>query len=307
MFYFIFGDNFLAKQAFVEKLSVQLGLPREDFWDEELALEEIITGKDLFSSLEEAKMLVFHNCQSWREAKTNWQFLATHSELASESTICFVMDKKPLVLKKLPRKAFKAVEFALPSKAWEVSKWLDQQLEDVGLKLDSASKKLLLERNPTAEALISEIQKLTIVGQNLSPERIAKMITGEEGKGDYFQFLDFFVQGDKKKTLTQFRQLVTGGDEPIGILARLSKQLCLLRSLQEKVVPEKIHPFALKKAQAQAKQVPRDARYWSQTLSSLLDLDVKLRSGRSPEPALDMETVLVHCVEFSESGKAKKA
>ena len=247
-------------------------------------------------------MLVFHNCQSWQQAKTNWQFLSAHPELAADSTFCFLVDKKPLILKKLPAKTYKVVEFTLPSKAWEVSKWLDKQLEEANLKLNKESKQLLLERNPTAEALVSEVQKLAVVGQN-NPEKIAAMITGEKGKGDYFQFLDFFIQGKKNETLVQFQQMVAGGDEPIGILTRLSKQLCLLKSLQEKVTPEKIHPFALSKAQAQAKQVPNSARYWAQTLSSLLDLDVKLRSGRSAEPALDMETVLMRCISVAEVTK----
>ncbi len=145
-------------------------------------------------------------------------------------------------------------------------------------------------------SLAAEIQKLAVLDEELSSERI-KEIVNRPASRDAFDFIEATAAGDAKRSLLVCQSLIAQGEAPPRILGALMWQYNLVArvvGLQEtrarvdvSLITQtlKIKPFVAQKVQATAKNLTEQSLGY--VLRLILDADIAMKTGRDEVHALE--------------------
>jgi DNA polymerase-3 subunit delta len=128
-----------------------------------------------------------------------------------------------------------AIDCGIPSRGGEVAKfnrdlrkWLTARATQVhGVKLESAACDRLIELLPTSPGMLDlEVAKLALLATD---GRIATPLV-EANVGDWrtrqaWDMIDLMASGHAAEALRQLDKLLSGGEEPIGVLAQIASTL----------------------------------------------------------------------------------
>lgn len=188
------------------------------------------------------------------------------------------------------RKRAAAVDFEFLSDA-ELSKWCNRRLKDQGKRINArALNTLTFMAGRELTRLIGELDKLcAYLGERGEiTEDDVRAIVSASLEYNVFELMNHLLAGDMLKAQQTVNSLMQGGQNPIGILAMLTRQIrqmthmkCALdagepaQAVQERL---KMHPYAAKQT---ARQVARLSQAWLKALyETCVENDFAVKSGR---------------------------
>ena len=183
----------------------------------------------------------------------------------------------------------------------QVPQWINQRSKRLGVKLDERAVALLrLYIGPNLRELANEIEKLSVFvgeGETITGDAVEEGVGGSR-HNNIFALTEAVGAGQKRKALVLLRRQMAAGEEPLRILALLSRhfqlvlkaQDCLQLPKEEAAKKLGVSPFFLADYLQQARRMSRSL-LWNR-LAALLRAEVRLKSaGRRQEP-LSMDLLL---------------
>jgi DNA polymerase-3 subunit delta len=197
-------------------------------------------------------------------------------------------------------------EFA-PLSGRELESWLAAEANAHAVTFEPHALSAFIEavRSDSARAA-NEIAKLAAyVGgrQIIEVQDVALMVTGEVQE-DMFGFLDAVANRDSKRAAVMLEQQIMAGTEPMQLLAMLARTVRILiqaRDLLDRRYPQPeairelgIHPFAARKALAQAQSF--ETQTLRQLHAALLDTDRRIKTGSASSPRVVLDLMVAKAV-----------
>jgi len=145
-----------------------------------------------------------------------------------------------------------------PISAAQLPRWLQQRLQQVGLKADSQAIELLATRiEGNLLAAHQEIEKLRLLAKDewLSPELIANTVA-DSARYDVFGLVDKALLGDARGAVRNLNGLKSEGTEPITILWALAREIRVLLTIASAVAQGQNFSWAAKNAGVWDKRQP---------------------------------------------------
>jgi len=231
------------------------------------------------------------------EAETEWM-QKWLSDPPASCVLIFYMRSEPDGRKKMSallKKKATVVKFDLLTDA-ELSKWCAGRLKPEGKKITaSAVSSLTFMAGRELTRLCGELDKLSAyVGdrKEITPDDV-KAIVSASLEYNVFELMNALLAGDMHKSQSTVNSILQGGQNPLGILAMLTRQVrqmthmkCALESgipvltVQEQL---KMHPYAAKHT---ANQCKRLSSVWLTKLyEACVSADFDVKSGRLRDQA----------------------
>ncbi|PID56057.1 DNA polymerase III subunit delta [candidate division KSB3 bacterium] len=185
--------------------------------------------------------------------------------------------------------------------------WIVRRATQYGRSMSIAAAQLLLEcAGNDLRRLDSELKKIIAYakGREISP-KLVEQVVGNIREGDVFELVDALGNGDTMTALVVLNQLLTEGEQPLRILAMLTRQFRLLWKAkacltEQRSLPPKQLAATLGLPPRAAEGIVRQARRFSQVklkeaLKQIYEVDRALKS--SPHsPKILLEDV---CIDLS--------
>jgi DNA polymerase-3 subunit delta len=175
--------------------------------------------------------------------------------------------------------------------------WVRGELQDAGVHVDDGVPETLTDLfGEDLPSIAAEIQKLAVLGETLSSERVREIVNRPASK-DAFDLIEAVAKGEAARALSVIRSLVAQGEAPPRVLGALIWQYNLVAravALKEGrartdagLVAQtlKVKPFVAQKALALA--APLDETRLKRLLSALLKADVAMKTGKDELWALE--------------------
>jgi len=310
MIYLIYGeDDFRSKQKLKELITDftnKFGGENIDILETDQITPEKISRTLLTPSMfSPQKMVVTKNFLNQSKASLD---LFSISSLPKEITLVFWEEGEISPAKELA--GAKVFEF---KKLWgkDLEKWYLESFQKEGLEVDKEAliKIITLIENNLWKAN-SEIQKIAAFKKSEGSTRVDSKDISLLVKSDFdysiFELTDALGQKNTKKSLNLLNNFLAKGEEPLGILGMIHRQirnLVLLKEAQAKKLPDtkiatlmKLHPFVIKKTKEQIKN------FSLKELRTIYDLLVKtdqqIKIGEC-DPALALRQLVLDICSFS--------
>lgn len=202
------------------------------------------------------------------------------------------------------------IDCAPPTEA-KVQKWLvSWARERHEIKLEPAAAELMVEIvGRSLGVLDQELAKLASFagpGETVKRDTVADLVGGWRAK-TIWVLLDAALDGDARTALEQLDLLLSGGENPVGLMAQMGSSLRRFAaaarllsasrggrsamSLRDALVEAGMKPFVLAKAESQLRQLGR-ARA-EQLYAWLLETDLALKGASSLPPRTVLEQLIV--------------
>lgn len=175
--------------------------------------------------------------------------------------------------------------------------WVRQELRDHGVKVQNDVPQTLADLfGEDLPSIAAEIQKLAVLDETLTSDRVIALANRLANR-DAFDFIEKTADGDAKAALSICRSLVAQGEAPARVLGAVIWQYSLvarcvgLRDARGRIdagaVAQtlKVKPFVAKKALGIAAK--HNEATLRETLRTILDADVAVKSGKDGEWALE--------------------
>ncbi|MGS2717251.1 DNA polymerase III subunit delta [Eionea flava] len=191
-----------------------------------------------------------------------------------------------------------------PISAAQLPRWLQQRLQQVGLRADSQAIELLATRiEGNLLAAHQEIEKLRLLSKDewLSPELIANTVA-DSARYDVFGLVDKALLGDSRGAVRTLNGLKSEGTEPITILWALAREVRTLMNISGAIANGQNPSWAAKNAGVWDKRQPlvQQAlnRLHHRQLSVLLrqanGIDKAIKGLRSADPWNELTELLLN-------------
>jgi DNA polymerase-3 subunit delta len=194
------------------------------------------------------------------------------------------------------KKSVKAIQQALTTVEFsnlderEMEKWIAARAKRIGASMSpGASSKLAFYAGPTLTRIEQELIKLAAyVGDAhaITGEDVARMVTPSL-ESSVFKLIDLFLDGRMGQAQGLLKELLTGGETPVGILYMLTRQVRAVLSVKQLesqgVRPADVakrlnmNPYACKRAASQARRFSPAAL--QSAYARLVDADESIKSG----------------------------
>ncbi|ADI13689.1 DNA polymerase III subunit delta [Truepera radiovictrix] len=175
--------------------------------------------------------------------------------------------------------------------------WVRAELQGAGVHFDDEVPEMLTDLfGEDLPSIAAEIQKLAVLGERLSSERVREIVNRPASR-DAFDLIEAVAKGEAARALSVIRSLVAQGEAPPRVLGALVWQYNLVArtvALKEGrartdagLVAQtlKVKPFVAQKALALA--APLDEARLGRLLSALLKADVAMKTGKDELWALE--------------------
>lgn len=212
--------------------------------------------------------------------------------------LIFYMRTEPDGRKKmnnLLKKKATVVKFDLLTDA-ELIKWCAGHLKPLGKKITNpAVSSLTFMAGRELTRLCGELDKLTayVGSKNEITPADVKAIVSASLEYNVFELMNALLAGDMSKSQSTVNSILQGGQNPIGILAMLTRQVrqmahmkCALdagipvQTVQEQL---KMHPYAAKQTAAQCKKL--SSKWLTELYESCVATDFDIKNGRLRDQA----------------------
>ncbi len=168
-----------------------------------------------------------------------------------------------------------------------------------------AARELMAVSGTDSTLLAGEVDKLTAAAgedEVISPQLVQRIAT-RTGEYNVFRLVDAIVAGRASEAITLMRDLLTDGEDPLGLLAMLLRQYRLLQNIkifQHEKVPRSTYDQRLSLASFQVDRLVNQAaklsgREVKQALDMCLDTEYRVKSGRLNDRA-GLEAALIRII-----------
>lgn len=266
-------------------------------------LADILQDAETFPFMAEHRMVVAHQAYFLTGTKPAGQakvdadpspLIAYLENPPTFSSIFFTvhadkLDERKKVVKQLQQKA--VVLSFQPLKDQELHAWVERRAKKYGVAItpdDAAS--LVARCGSELRLLDKEMEKLALyvgAGGRITADVIERLAS-RTLEHDVFALVEAVVSGNLSEAFRIFYDHLKTGEEPIKLLALLSRQMRLLLSVkvlgprgysqQQLAGMLKVHPFAVKKAMEQARHF--DERGLRSLLALLAEEDYRMKTGQ---------------------------
>ncbi len=239
-------------------------------------------------------------------AKDYLAALLTYLPRLSESTRLVFVEAQPLkethpIMKLARQQGGKTVlEFKQPA-ADELPRWIASRARGHGGAIEPRAAGLLSQLiGGDLRRLDQELIKLItyVDAQRPITAKDVAQLVADAGQSSVFDMVDALGKRDGRTAARELHRLLDRGENPLGLLAMIVRQFRLLIQVKEMqgrgAPPDQIakdlnmHPFVARKIGEQAR-VFRDLEQLEQTYRRLLDIDVEIKTGQTPDVlALDL-------------------
>ncbi|MBR6766584.1 MAG: DNA polymerase III subunit delta [Clostridia bacterium] len=178
----------------------------------------------------------------------------------------------------------------------ELNKWCAGRLKPLGKKITvPAISSLTFMAGRELTRLCGELDKLTAYTgdrKEITPEDV-KAIVSASLEYNVFELMNALLASDLHKAQSTVNSILQGGQNPVGILAMLTRQIrqmthmkCALDSgtpvqtVQEQL---KMHPFAAKQTANQVRKLP--SQWLANLYAACVETDFEIKSGRLRDQA----------------------
>jgi DNA polymerase-3 subunit delta len=286
------------------------------------------------------RVIVVEGAERWREADVEGQLVPAMAEMPPDTTLALfareeARAKAPDALHDAVRKADGQVVAQMTVKPWELPKWAREQAGRMGIALDAAAAKALVEQvGERQQRLLRELEKLALEGDAGASAQASGTAAGGEGDGPAagaprtvtvegierraahsaelraFGLADALVGADARAAALAYVRLREQGERLSGLIylmaSRLREALAVAERLQRGESEASVKRGLRMPARAATRFVADVARSdpakLRAALGALADLELDSRGGapiaadRNPLAALDEDTLAVRTI-----------
>jgi DNA polymerase-3 subunit delta len=269
------------------------------------------------------RVIVVDGVERWREAEIEQQLAPALAAMPPETTLAlFAREegraKAPSALHKAVAKAGGQVVSQMTVRPWELPKWVREQADRMGLKLDAAAAKALVGQvGERQQRLLRELEKLALESPPAAQGATSVGAEDVEGRAAHssewraFALADALVGGEAVEATRSYLRLREQGERLAGltylIAARLRDALAVAARLQAGESVAEVKRTLRMPARAAVRFVADVARGDPERLRAAvarlaqLELDTRggapLASSRSPLAGLDEDTLALAAIE----------
>ncbi len=188
----------------------------------------------------------------------------------------------------------------------DLAVWAKEYAAGLGKRFDGAALTVLMERaEPDRVWLRTELDKLAaFTGDRkvITPQDV-DAVTVKSRDESVFDLLDAVMNRNAGRSLLLLRQLLAQGEQPMGLLGLLARQVALVanasrlsgsgQSVDAIAAELKVKPFVVQKALKQSRLL--DSEWVAQALESILQADLSIKKGAQPA-ALALELLVARMI-----------
>jgi DNA polymerase III subunit delta len=265
------------------------------------------------------RVIVVEGAERWREADVAGQLAPAMAEMPPDTTLALfareeARAKAPDALHEAVRKAGGQVVAQLTVKPWELPKWAREQAGRMGIALDAAAAKALVEHvGERQQRLLRELEKLALEGDAgagaVTVEDIERR-AAHSAELRAFGLADALVGADARAAALAYVRLREQGERLSGLIylmaSRLREALAVAERLQRGESEANVKRGLRMPARAATRFVAdvahSDPARLRTALGALADLELDSRGGapiaadRDPLAALDEDTLAVRTI-----------
>jgi DNA polymerase-3 subunit delta len=254
------------------------------------------------------RVIIADGCERWSEAEVKEHLGPSRATIAPQTTIAFfaledARAKAPRALHDLVKAAGGDISAEVAVKEWDLPAWVMARSSELGLSLDAAAARALVQAvGPRQARLSRELEKLSIevgAGASLDADGVTERVA-RAAERKAWSLADALVARDPSAAVRVYLQLRAQGErvESLGywMARRLREALAVATQLESGMPPAKIRStlrMPPKAAAAFISDVGRtDASALRRALAALADLEIDSR-GRS---GLDPDTLALRTI-----------
>jgi DNA polymerase III subunit delta len=269
------------------------------------------------------RVIVVDGVERWREKEVEQHLLPALGELPPQTTVALfareeTRAKAPAAVHEAVKRAGGQVVAQLTVKPWELPKWVRGQGARLGLELDTAAAKALVSQvGERQQRLLRELEKLAleVAASDEEPRRVSaeqvERRAAQSAQWRVFALADALVGGDTRMATLAYLRLRQQGERLPGMLylmaGRLREALALSLRMQAGESTAELKRGLRMPARAAERLLADVARSQParlrRALGALADLELDSRggapvaSGRSPQAALEEDTIALRAIE----------
>jgi DNA polymerase III subunit delta len=269
------------------------------------------------------RVIVVDGVERWREKEVEQHLLPALGELPPQTTVALfareeARAKAPAAVHEAVRRAGGQVVAQTTVKPWELPKWVRGQGARLGLELDTAAAKALVDQvGDRQQRLLRELEKLAleVAASDEEPRRVsAEQIerrAAQSAQWRVFALADALVGGDTRTATLAYLRLRQQGERLPGMLylmaGKLREALALSLRMQAGESTAELKRGLRMPARAAERLLADVARSQParlrRALGALADLELDSRggapvaSGRSPQAALEEDSIALRAIE----------
>ena len=178
----------------------------------------------------------------------------------------------------------------------ELNKWCAQRMKPMGIKISAqAVSTLTFMAGRELTRLCGELDKLAAyVGdrKEITPEDVRAIVSASL-EYNVFELMGALTAGDMHKAQSTVNSILQGGQNPIGILAMLTRQIrqmAHIKSATDDGIPVqtvqeqlKMHPYAAKQTAMQCRKL--SAKWLRELYETCVETDYEIKNGRLRDQA----------------------
>ncbi len=181
------------------------------------------------------RVIIVDGVERWREADVESALVPAMAQMPPDTTLALfareeARAKAPAALHKAVKAAGGAVDSEMTVKPWELPKWVRGEGERLGLRLDSAAAKMLVDQvGPRQQRLLRELETLALEGDGTGPrsvsaEEVASRAAHSSERAAY-ALADALVGRDGPSALSLYLRLRGQGESLTGLIYRMAQRL----------------------------------------------------------------------------------
>ncbi|WAH38525.1 DNA polymerase III subunit delta [Alicyclobacillus dauci] len=303
--YLLYGQEHLFMDMFVDKLVASTeaeSVVRFDF--EEDGIDEAMLELQSVSLFLQQPIVVIRNCTpflSQGKSGSSADVLEAYVQnpIRTRTLVMSVSADKLDERKKLTKAAKRHIVIDCKTPKEPVAiRFLETVVATEGMDTDRAVLTELWHRTGSVSQAVNELRKLTLyaVDRSITVQDVRDLVA-QTVEDTVFDWVDDVIQGRIATAMTSLVDLSHQGYDPLGLLAMLARQLRMMwyakvqggRGIRiEDIAKEvKVHPFAMKVAERQARNVTSSALETLIRQAADYEYDVK-RGRRDPGQAIEL-------------------
>jgi len=276
------------------------------------------------------RVILVEGVERWREADVEKHLRPAMSEMPPDTTLALfaredARAKAPAAIQRAVKRAGGQVVAQTTVKPWELPGWVREQAARLGMSLDGAAAKALIEQvGERQQRLLRELEKLALSvglpdGEPQGPTAASTQVTVEDiylaaahsAESQAFALADALVAADARAATLSYLRLREQGERLPGLTSLMARRLrealaiaLRLRACESPAAIRRGLRMPARAAERLLADVARsDPERLRRALCSLADLELDSRGGaplvnaRSALAGLDEETIALRAIE----------
>jgi DNA polymerase-3 subunit delta len=271
------------------------------------------------------RVIIVEGVERWRDGDVQEHLLAALERIAPDTTVALfaredARTKAPQALHRAVEQAGGQVVAHATVKPWELPRWVREQAPRLGLTLDAAAAKALVDHvGERQQRLLRELEKLALEGDEGGTAGAPRPVSAGEiearaahsAERRAFELADALVADAREEAMRAYVRLRGQGERPAGLVyiiaGRLRDAVAVAARLAEGTPVAEIRRGLRGSAKAKARFVAdvaaSEPRRITGAFAALADLELDSRGGapvqasRTSVAGLDEDTLAVRAIE----------